>query len=107
MPDCLKLLLDQKEFLQARLGPLLAAAGSDAEREALRTAYEQARANWNNAVDKALAPGNATADDLVAQLQAAQRDIEESSNNMADVADTIGKITTGVNIATELVGFLL
>jgi hypothetical protein len=107
MPDCLKLLLDQKEFLQARLGPLLAAAGSDEEREALRAAYGQARANWSNAVDKTLAPGNATADNLVAQLQAAQQDIEESCNNLADVADTIGKITTGVNIASKLVGFLL
>jgi hypothetical protein len=103
----LKLLLDQKEFLEAQLPRLLEVATSEEERQALRTAYAKARDNWNNVVDKTLTPGNATALELVAQLQTAQQDIENSCESLAGVAATIGKITAGVNIANKLVGFFI
>ena len=72
-----------------------------------RAAYQQARQNWNDAVNKALAPGNEGAAALLSQLDATHRDIETSCHRLDDVAGTITKITTGVEIATKVVKLLV
>jgi hypothetical protein len=77
------------------------------EAAALRAAYEKARHNWSDAVDRALAPGDAAAEALVEQLQGAQQDLVQACQHLDNVAGTIGKITTSVEIASKLVKFLM
>jgi hypothetical protein len=99
-------LLAQKELLQAELPKLLAAATPE-QAATLRAAYQQARQNWNDAVNKVLAPGNGSAAALMSQLDATHREIGESCHRLDDVAGTISKITTGVEIASKIVKFLV
>jgi hypothetical protein len=106
MTNYLDVLLAQKELLQAELPRLLAGASPEQATE-LRTAYQQARQNWNEAVNKALVPGDAIAAALMNQFEAAHREIEDSCRRLDDLACTIGKITAGVVIGSKLIKLLV
>jgi len=90
-------------FLDRNFSKLFAACATDAQRDALRVDYVQARDNFLKARTEAFAEDDPMVADLRGQIGDAQSQIEKSAKKLADVSKTLDLITKAVNLGSRLV----
>jgi predicted nucleic acid-binding Zn-ribbon protein len=93
-----------KDWLQEHLDDLK--DRDSAHAQDLNDLYQQATIAYEQSLNATLAPTDEVRD-LTAQLATIQADITHAMDQNDDIAGIIGKITTGVGIASKIVGLLI
>ena len=102
MSDAFQCLKETYFTLDVNFNDLFAACQTDDEKNMLRTDYVAARNNFLTAQNKILSDDEPMVKDLVAQIQAAQSQINNELQNLQDVASLLKVITVAVNIGSKL-----
>jgi len=96
-------LQDQYFYLDKNFNRLFMATTTDAERDALRDDYVQARDNYWKARNQRFNDDDPMVEDLQEKVTAAQKQIERSGKKLDDIAGLLDTITAAVNLGSRLV----
>jgi shikimate kinase len=98
-----KVLKDQYFLLDRNFNKLFLACQTDEQRNQLRTAYVNSRDNFWEARNRVFQENDPLVRKLITDLKAAQKEIEQSLQNLKDIVKILQVITAAVHLGSSLI----